>query len=70
MTSNNTIQLKDLKPGTFFKRKETAKRVFIREHFNRKTKYGAATIWCNYYDDAFDGIYLKPTTLVFINFEY
>jgi hypothetical protein len=65
-----TSMLKDLKKGDFFKRKETAKKVFIRDHYNRKDSWGPASYWCSDVDSIGDGIQLKPTTIVFINFEY
>ena len=57
-------------PGDFFKRKETAKKVFIREHYNHKDSFGPASYWCSDVESIGDGIQLKPNTLVFINFEY
>ena len=62
--------LKDLKQGDFFKRKESAKKVFIREHFNRKDANGPASIWCSEAESICDGMELKPTTVVFVDFEY
>tara|TARA_R110002153_G_scaffold196723_4_gene350116 strand:- start:1183 stop:1392 length:210 start_codon:yes stop_codon:yes gene_type:complete len=68
--TNNTIKLKDLKLGSFFKRKETSKKVFTRDHFNRKNQWGPASIWCGDVEAWGDGIELNPNTIVFINFEY
>ncbi len=66
----NTIKLKDLKQGEYFKRKETSQKVFIRQHFNRKNQWGPASIWCGDSEAIGDGIELNPNTIVFINFEY
>ena len=67
---NNTIILKDLKKGQFFKRKESSKKVFVREHFNRKDAYGPASIWCGDAESWGDGIELNPKTKVFIGIDY
>ena len=66
----NTVMLKDLKQGEFFKRTHGAKRVFIREHFNRKNADNRASIWCTDAEDIGSGLGLTPTTVVFINFDY
>ena len=66
----NTINLKDLKQGDVFKRKESSKKVFIRQHFNRKNQWGPASIWCGDADAIGDGIELNPNTIVFLDFDY
>ena len=66
----NTIKLKALKQGEYFKRKESSQKVFVREHFNRKNYLGPASIWCGDVDSIGDGIELNPNTIVFVNFEY
>jgi hypothetical protein len=66
----NTVTLKDLKIGSYFKRKENSKKVFIRQHFNRKNYLGPASIWCGDAEAIGDGIELNPKTKVFVEFEY
>lgn len=60
------VELKKVKQGETFKRKPDAKHEFIRHHYNRKSWMGPATYACENYDTG-NEIFLKPTTLVFID---
>ncbi len=58
--------LKDLKKGEFFKRNATAKAVYCRGQYMRESKRIAA----QRFDDISMFIYLRPETLVFVDFEF
>lgn len=61
------IKLKDLKRGEYFKKTETAKKVYIKEDYNRSTK----KFDCVHEDDVWGtGFEFKGDKEVFINFEY
>ena len=60
------VELKSLKPGSYFKRKPDARSEYIREHFNRADSWGPASICCVNADDIGRSIQLKPNTMVFI----
>ena len=63
----NVVEIRSLKQGDYFRRKLTAKTEFIREHYNRKCKWeGAANFCCSDTEDMNRLIYLKPSTLVFV----
>lgn len=55
-----------VKIGDFFKRKPTAKKVFLRLGYNKFCKQYAAKNW----DDINDYVHLKKGTLVFTDFEF
>lgn len=58
--------LKDLSNGSYFKRKEGAKAVYIRGDFDRASK----TYSCVSFDDMNKEIFLKGQTNVFTDFEF
>jgi hypothetical protein len=62
-----TVQIKDLPKGEFFKRKPDASKVYQRKDYNRQAKkYDCRDMldcWGN-------GLQLKGTTVVFIGFDY
>ena len=62
-------ELKNLKHGTYFKRKPEAKTEYIREHYNRADSMGPASICCADSEDVGRCIQLKPTTIVYIDGE-
>lgn len=61
-----TIKLKDVKKGEYFKRKADAKKVFIRGDYVREDK----KFECQDFDDINHFVYLKGDTLVFVGFEF
>ena len=61
------VELRTLKEGDYFKRKISAKSEYIRAHYNRKSFDGPACFSCYNADDICKEIFLKPTTLVFID---
>lgn len=61
-----TIKLKDVKKGEYFKRKADAKKVFIRGDYVREDK----KYECQDFDDINHFVYLKGDTLVFVGFEF
>lgn len=58
------IQL--VKKGDFFRRKEGAKKTFIRQDYNRSVN----AYTCQNFDDINDYIYIKKGKQVFVNFEF
>ena len=63
----NLVELRSLKQGDYFFRKPNAKTEFIRGHYNRKCKWeGAANFCCNDTVDMNREIFLKPSTIVFV----
>jgi len=54
------VQLRDVKEGEYFRRKPTAAKEYIREHYNRSDK----TFTCTDADDIGRCIFLKASTLV------
>lgn len=64
------VLLKTLKSGDAFKRKEDSQKIYIREHYNRKDQFGPASFCCTDYEDICRSIQLKPTTAVFVGFEF
>ena len=59
-------QIKDIPNGELFKRKEGAKRVYIRGMYCRQEKRYSCTPW----DDASGELLLKGGTVVFIGFTF
>lgn len=59
-------KIEDIKKGTFFKRKEISKKVYIRKEYNRSAKAYA----CVNFDDISDYIYIKKGKLIYTNFEF
>jgi len=64
------VQLRTLKEGDIFKRKVDTENVFIREHYNRKDDFGPASFCCSDWYDQGRCIQLKPSTMVFIDFDF
>lgn len=54
------VQLREVKKGEWFRRKPTAAKEYIREHYNRDDK----TFTCSDIDNIGRCIFLKATTLV------
>lgn len=59
-------QLRHVKQGDTFKRKPDAITTFIRNHYNRKDDFGPANFSASDSDDMNREIFLKPSTLVFV----
>ena len=65
------IELRKVKQGEYFRRKPMAKTEFIRGHYNRKNQYdGFANFACNDTEDMNREIFLKPSTMVYIEPTY
>lgn len=61
-----TSLIKSLKKGDFFKRKESAKKVYTKQDYDRdERKY-----ICHDESDISNFLYLKGDTKVFIGFDY
>lgn len=60
------VQLKTLKQGDLFKRKESSENVFIREHYNPQDPFGPASYCCTNWFDIGNSIQLKGSTLVIV----
>ena len=60
------IAIRELPHGAFFKRKENSKKTFQRGDYYRPDKQYEGNDW----DDIGNSIYLNPTKLVFIDFEF
>jgi hypothetical protein len=58
--------IKSLKEGEYFKRNATSKTVYCRGQYMRESKRYAA----QRFDDICMFIYLKPDTLVHVDFEF
>ncbi len=58
--------IETLKKGEFFKRKESAKKVYEKSVYCRENK----KYECVNFDDINDFIYLKKGTKVFVNFDF
>lgn len=54
------VQLREVKRGEYFRRKPTARKEYIREHYNREDK----TFTCSDVDDIGRCIFLDASTLV------
>ena len=70
-TQFKQCEIRHIKEGTEFRRKLNAKSSFTREHYNRKNAHGTEGPACFTCVDAeypWGGreIYLKPSTLVFV----
>ena len=65
------IELGKVKLGDYIKRKRDSNTVFIRDGYNRKSQWdGPASYTCIDADDMGRCIFLKPSTIVFIDFDY
>ena len=60
------IELRKVKEGACFKRKPTASAEYIRNHYNRKDQFGPANYSCSDAHDMNREIFLKPSTIVYI----
>lgn len=60
------MTIENLNKGLLFKRKESAKKIYMKEYYCRTNK----AYCCTNYDDINDFIYLKKGTEVFTNFEF
>ena len=60
------LALKELPMGEFFKRKHSAKKVYMKEDYYRPEK----KYQCGNFEDIGDAIYLHGSTMVFIDFEF
>ena len=60
------VELKTLKSGDVFKRKPEAKTVFCRNHYAREIKRYS----CIDYEDMNREIFLKGSTVVYIDFDF
>ena len=61
-----SIMLKDVPRGEFVKRKPEAKTVFTRGDYDHSDKRYALNDWL----DISRAVYLKGTTIVYIDFDY
>ena len=69
------IELRKLPKGAFFKRKPDARAVYVRDvyitaHVEELTIARSAYFCCSDVDDMNREIFLKPSTLVYVDFEY
>lgn len=64
------IELRKVKFGAYFKRKPNAKTEFIRGYYNRKSQWGFASFGCEDTEDMNREIFLKPSTMVYIEPTY
>ena len=69
------IELRKLPKGAFFKRKPDARAVYVRDvyitaHVDELNVARSAYFCCSDVDDMNREIFLKPSTLVYVDFEY
>ena len=64
--SMKAIELRKVKEGGYFKRKPSAYTEYIRNHYNRKDVFGPANYSCSDAHDMNREIFLKPSTIVYI----
>jgi hypothetical protein len=60
------VPLKNLPKGEYFKRKPDSKKVWIKGEYDRFMK----KFLCGAFDDISQGMYLKPSTPVYVEFEF
>jgi len=60
------VELRHVKEGAYFKRKVSANATFIRNHYNRADQFGPACFSASDADDMNREIFLKPSTLVWV----
>jgi hypothetical protein len=60
------VELRKVKEGGYFKRKPTAAAEYIRNHYNRKDQFGPANYSCTDSEDMNREIFLKPSTIVYV----
>jgi hypothetical protein len=58
--------IKEVKKGEFFKRKEDAQTVYVRGNYDASSK----TFSAYKFDDINSEIFIKPSKIVFINFDF
>jgi hypothetical protein len=62
-----TVAIKDLPKGEFFKRKPDASKVYQRDTYNREAKKYDCTDMLDCWGN---GLQLKGSTLVYVGFDY
>ena len=60
------VALRAVKEGEYFRRKPTSAGEYIRNHYNRKDQFGPANFSCSYAEDTNKEIFLKPSTVVYV----
>ena len=60
------IELRKVKEGDFFKRKPSAYTEYVRNHYNRNDQFGPANYSCSDANDMNREIFLKPSTIVYV----
>jgi hypothetical protein len=66
MDNFKAVSIRAVKQGGYFKRKPTAAGEYVRNHYNRKDQFGPANYSCSRVDDVNAEIFLKPSTVVFV----
>lgn len=61
------VELKTVKKGEYFYRKPTAKNLYIRNHYNRKSQFNSFANYSCTNDTTGAEIFLKPSTIVWID---
>lgn len=61
-----SAKVEDIKQGEYVKRKPDAKKVYIRQEYDRESK----TYWLQDAEDIGRGISVKKGTVLYIGFEY
>ena len=69
------VEIQTLPKGAFFKRKPDARAVYVRDvyitaHVDELNIARSAYFCCSDVDDMNREIFLKPSTLVYVDFEY
>mgnify|MGYP003626702204 FL=1 len=59
------VQIKKVKQGAMFSKREDGPN-YIRNHYNRKDKFGPACFSVSRYDDMNSETFLSPTKLVWV----
>ena len=60
------VELRKVEKGGYFKRQPTAAAEYIRNHYNRKDQFGPANYSCSDANDMNREIFLKPSTIVYV----
>ena len=60
------IQMRDVKPGEYFKRKPDAKAVYVRGHYDKSSRSFSATD----FDDICREIFIKASKPVYVGFDF
>ena len=61
-----SIKIKDISTGTYFKRKADSARVWVRDYYDRSTK----SFSCHAWDDICSEMFIKANKEVFIDFQF